>query len=536
MRAYKTRGKCLKVFACCARISAGMERVAYLFFLSLIVVHIVACMWYFIDRLEPSVDSWVIRYHQGDSSNLEVYISACYWAITTLATVGYGDILPANTLDRAYCSLVMLLGVVFYSYTIGTVTGLLGDFDRRQTKLQGKLSALQNLAKKYQLSHHFFRQLKAALEQDQHRVRREREDVLSSLPKKLSARLTLLMHKRLLSNNRFFKQRSLKFVQSVLPLLKQVKVTAEETVYKAYEMCDESNPQIVYFVGRGKLGYYIDELHVHIIYEEIRDKDYFGDVEFFFADQREVNVKGLMVCELLALGREDLFNKLFPEFEDLKIEMIVEAAARRDRLKALREEAELRRRDQYKRARGLPLTLSSNEIERLHEIQPALGTELFEPQAEGGYVEAVSFQGEEQKAEPLFIPVEKRDKDQTEDRLNDRQASNTGQVTNQDSVPKRQASPNRREKRSATTPYAALEPEEVPDQRKAKLSELKNLLNQHTLALLETGPRSSEEVSKAFTRIESSLERIESLLNAFAGNTKSAQRRSSLLGATVPFD
>ena len=128
------------------------------------------------------------------------------------------------------------------------------------------------------------------------------------------------------------------------------------------------------------------------------------------------------------------------------------------------------------------------------------------------------------------------DKDQAEDRLNDRQASNTGQVTNQDSVPKRQASPNRREKRSATTPYAALEPEEVPDQRKAKLSELKNLLNQHTLALLETGPRPSEEVSKAFTRIESSLERIESLLNAFAGNTKSAQRRSSLLGATVPFD
>jgi len=168
----------MEMFICCARISAGMQRVAYLFLLSLIVIHVVACMWYFIDRLDaPSVDSWVVRYHQADSSNVDMYISACYWAITTLATVGYGDILPANTLDRLYCSLVMLLGVVFYSYTIGTVTGLLGDFDRRQTKLHGKLTALQSLAKKYQLSHHFFRQLKGALEQDQYRVRREREDV-----------------------------------------------------------------------------------------------------------------------------------------------------------------------------------------------------------------------------------------------------------------------------------------------------------------------------------------------------------------------
>lgn len=244
----------MQAFSCCTRVSAGMERVTYLFLLSLIVIHIVACMWYFIDRFDASVDSWVVRYNQVDSTNLEVYISACYWAITTLATVGYGDIIPANTLDRAYCSLVMLLGVVFYSYTIGTVTGLLGDFDRRQTKLHGKLSALQSLAKKYQLSHHFFLQLKAALELDQHRVRREREDILNSLPKKLSARLTLLMHKRLLANNYFFKQRSLKFVQSVLPLLKQTKIAAEETVFKACEMCDESNCPYSVFRGSWEAG------------------------------------------------------------------------------------------------------------------------------------------------------------------------------------------------------------------------------------------------------------------------------------------
>ena len=510
----------MRVFEWCARISAGMERVTYLFLISLIVIHIVACMWYFVDRLDPSVDSWVVQYNQADSSNFEVYISACYWAITTLATVGYGDILPANSLDRMYCSLVMLLGVVFYSYTIGTVTGLLGDFDRRQTKLHGKLIALQSIAKKYQISHQFFRQLKAALEQDQHRVRREREDVLNSLPKKLSARLTLLMHKRLLSNNLFFKNRSLKFVQSLLPLLRQVRVSAEETVYKIYEMCEESNLYVVYFVGRGRLGYYIDELHVHIIYEEIRNKDYFGEVEFFFAEHREVNVKGLTTCELLALSREDLFNKLFPEFSDLKIEMIIEASSTRDRLKSLREEAEQRRREQYRRARGLPLTLSSNEIQRLNEMQPALRSELFES---NGHilVEEVKFEPEN-RPEQLFEPAEKVIEEEKEE---------FSVVQEKSMEESREMHINRRRKRSVTVPPKLVprESEEQVDLRQTKISELKTLLNQHTLAILET--KEPDEVSKSFTRIERSLERIEAMLVEITG-AQPAKRRGSIFTAS----
>jgi hypothetical protein len=281
----------------------------------------------------------------------------------------------------------------------------------------------------------------------------------------------------------------------------------------------------VYFVGRGKLGYYIDELHVHIIYEEIRDKSYFGEIEFFFSDQREVNVKGLTTCELLILSREDLYNKLFPEFSDLKIEMIIEAAARRDRLKALREEAELRRREQYKRARGLPLTLSSNEIERLHEMQPVLGSELFE-----GGVEAVSFQGGEEQAEPLFVPVAQVHNTEEKEEI-------TPLKNIEPANPEREKSPMRREKRSATTPYSALDREEdgAPDLRKAKLSELRTLLNTHTLAMLDSGPKASDEVGNAFVRIESSLERIESMLNAFASGNKPAQRRGFLLVTTAPF-
>ena len=39
---------------------------------------------------------------------------ALYWAITTITTVGYGDILPTTWWERLYCIIAMLVGGAFY--------------------------------------------------------------------------------------------------------------------------------------------------------------------------------------------------------------------------------------------------------------------------------------------------------------------------------------------------------------------------------------------------------------------------------------
>jgi hypothetical protein len=51
----------------------------------------------------------------------------------------------------------------------------------------------------------------------------------------------------------------MKFVQSVFPLLKQTKIAAEQTVFKALGENDAC------IVGCEKLRYYIDELHYNIL-------------------------------------------------------------------------------------------------------------------------------------------------------------------------------------------------------------------------------------------------------------------------------
>jgi voltage-gated potassium channel len=59
-----------------------------------------------------------------DSKDFHSYGDGIWWAIVTLATVGYGDIVPTTTWGRFLGSIVIVVGVTFLSFLTATVTSL----------------------------------------------------------------------------------------------------------------------------------------------------------------------------------------------------------------------------------------------------------------------------------------------------------------------------------------------------------------------------------------------------------------------------
>ena len=89
----------------------------------MIIAHCLGCYFYRIGNspLKSQHNSWVVLYGLVDCSVSEKYVTSLYWSITTMATVGYGDMRAENTLERLFNSLIMLIGAGLYAYNINEV-------------------------------------------------------------------------------------------------------------------------------------------------------------------------------------------------------------------------------------------------------------------------------------------------------------------------------------------------------------------------------------------------------------------------------
>jgi hypothetical protein len=62
-----------------------------------------------------STQNWLTNAYLDNATDYQKYTAAFYFTITTMATVGYGDISGHNTLERIICILIMIIGVIVFS-------------------------------------------------------------------------------------------------------------------------------------------------------------------------------------------------------------------------------------------------------------------------------------------------------------------------------------------------------------------------------------------------------------------------------------
>jgi hypothetical protein len=77
------------------------------------------------------------------------YLASLYWAMTTLTTVGYGDIVPTSDNERMYTIAAMVVGGAFYGYVVGAITSMVSSNDLNTTAYYDRMDNIQAW-----LSHH----------------------------------------------------------------------------------------------------------------------------------------------------------------------------------------------------------------------------------------------------------------------------------------------------------------------------------------------------------------------------------------------
>lgn len=110
-----------------------------LLFKVIFMAHIYACFWHYIsfDSVQNGdKDTWIHEKNLENSSWQQRYIYSFYWALTTMVTVGYGDITPQNEKEIIFCSFSLLSGSVVYGYFLNRIGVLLTRFDEKDKELR----------------------------------------------------------------------------------------------------------------------------------------------------------------------------------------------------------------------------------------------------------------------------------------------------------------------------------------------------------------------------------------------------------------
>ena len=69
----------------------------------------------------------------------ELYTAAMLWALTTMSTIGFGDIKAITNAEKFYSMIIMLVGSVIFGVVIGGMTELMAQFDAVAVRSQAPL-------------------------------------------------------------------------------------------------------------------------------------------------------------------------------------------------------------------------------------------------------------------------------------------------------------------------------------------------------------------------------------------------------------
>jgi len=216
-----------------------------------VLCHILGCFWVYVGRQQDKLGSpnWL---RDGGTTNFSykdtkggkhvgsIYLAAFYFCMTTMTSVGYGDISPLNDSERAFAIALEAVGCVMYALIVAVLTSAIMTSDANARAIATRLEAVTSyikargfnpiLSRKLRLYFRHFYSEKMAIDE---------QEILRDLSTSLRMEVSTFLVSELMGQVSLFRLLSPVHWSMILPLLRPCRFASNDPVCNQGDDCTD---------------------------------------------------------------------------------------------------------------------------------------------------------------------------------------------------------------------------------------------------------------------------------------------------------
>ncbi|OAY67963.1 Potassium channel AKT2 [Ananas comosus] len=263
------------------------------------------------------------------------YISSVYWSITTMTTVGYGDLHAENTREMIFNIFYMLFNLGLTAYLIGNMTNLVVEGTRRTMEFRNSIRAASNFVCRNHLPPRLKEQIMAYMCLRFRAESLNQQQLMGQLPKSICKSICEHLFLPLIKEVYLFKGVSKEMLLLLMTKMKPEYIPPREDIIMQNE-----SPDDVYIVVSGEVEIVYSNEEGEQVVGVLSTGDIFGEASALCDRPQSFTFRTRTLSQLLRLKQSTLkevmqakqddsvviiknFLKHQIEFKDIKVEDLV---------------------------------------------------------------------------------------------------------------------------------------------------------------------------------------------------------------------
>ncbi|CAD8086476.1 unnamed protein product [Paramecium sonneborni] len=280
------------------------------------IAHWIACIWNIIEYTDEQVNiTWMKKYGIADADWEIKYISAFYFSVTTMITVGYGDINANTQAEMIFAVFAMVLASGIFGYSMSSFMQIIEGEDEKIQEQRIKNSKIVRYIRQKNIPKELQSRVKNYLEwlAGSAQIARNYEQyVLRSLSANLKTEIVCLLNGRILHKVQLFsKEFTPQLINKLVYVLNEQILGPEEYVFKENSFDNDK----VYFIQNGQINICLTQRETLV--KTLQKGEYFGEIGFFGRKPRSASAKTVDFVNVMSLKRNDLWEAAKPLESDL---------------------------------------------------------------------------------------------------------------------------------------------------------------------------------------------------------------------------